>query len=98
MYKLFLLVIVATAGCSSILVSEGPPKTETSEQCAALISQYDRKIERTTKADELASSAAAENPTPENQEKLLRAVTDMTAATADRAAIMGNCHAAGLLD
>lgn len=98
MSKLLLIIISASAGCSSTLVSDGPPRTETAEQCASLISQYDRKIEVTTKADERASSAAAKDPTPENQEKSLRALTDMTAATADRAAIVGACNAAGLLD
>ena len=98
MSRLFLIFIAATAGCSSTLVSEGSPRIETQEQCASLISQYDNKIEATTKADELASSAASRSPTPDNQAKAHQALQDMVAATADRAAVMGACKAAGLLD
>lgn len=89
-------IVFTIAGCSSVSVSEGPLSIKTSEDCAQLLSDYDRRIGETAKDSDAARLVAERDPTQANYEKSRKAAADAGAATADRAAIEGACKAGGL--
>ena len=98
MYRLLSLIVLAAAGCSNVPTADGPPKTDTREQCARVLVDYDRKINIAESTYERASSLAKQTPTLENKSSSRDAAADAGAAVADRAAIEGECRAAGRLD